>query len=136
MKLSMAAELALRGMVMLAQKHGNGPITLECICQERELPKQYLTKIFASLAKADIVTPIRGKNGGYRLSREPSEISLRQIIEVIEGPIAVNFCQQQPSKCKSECSMKPVWTNIQQVLVEKLSSTSLADLLAPVTQTS
>ncbi|MCE5327973.1 MAG: Rrf2 family transcriptional regulator [Planctomycetaceae bacterium] len=129
MKLSTAAELALRGMVMLAQKHGNGPTTLESICQERNLPKQYLTKIFASLAKADIVSPVRGKNGGYRLSREPSQITLQQIIEVIEGPIAVNLCQQVPPKCKTDCGMKAVWSGIQKVLVDKLSTTTLADMV-------
>ena len=131
MKLSQAAELAVRGIQVLAQRHGDKPVPLDAICAARDLPKQYLVKIFALLARADLVMPIRGKHGGYLLSREPKDITLLEIIEAVEGPIAINRCQEDPPKCdQEECPVRPVWEDIQQVLHDKLSAVTLADAAA------
>ena len=113
---------------MLAQRHGGKPIPLNAICEARELPKQYLVKIFALLARANLVMPIRGKHGGYLLSREPKDITLLEVIEAVEGPIAINRCQEVPSQCdQEECPVRPVWADVQRFLREKLSSITLAD---------
>jgi Rrf2 family protein len=131
MKLTAAAELAIRGMLVLAEKHGQGPTPLATICQQRDLPKEYLTKIFASLSRDGLITPIRGKGGGYVLAREPKDISLLDIIEAVEGPIALNFCQQDPPQCEQDhCPVRPVWTELQQIIREKLGAKSLADYLS------
>ncbi len=128
MKLSQAAELAIRGIQVLAQRHGGKPIPLDAICEARELPKQYLVKIFALLARADLVMPIRGKHGGYLLSREPKDITLLEVIEAVEGPMAINRCQESPPKCDQEgCPVRPVWEDIQAIIHEKLSGVTLAD---------
>ncbi len=130
MKLSAAAELAIRGSTVLAEKYGEGPITLDVICARRDLPKQYLVKIFSSLARAGLVTPIRGKHGGYLLTRDPSEITLLQIIEAVEGPLALNYCQAKPPQCQeTTCPIRPLWTDLQQFVREKLGSTTLAECL-------
>ncbi len=128
MKLSQAAELAVRGIQVLAQRHGDNPVPLDVICQARNLPKQYLVKIFALLARADLVMPIRGKHGGYLLSREPQDITLLEIVEAVEGPLAVNRCQEDPPKCdQEECPIRPVWTDIQSTVRDKLAAVTLAD---------
>ncbi len=130
MRLAPASELAVRGTLVLAERHGQGPITLGAVCEARGLPRQYLTKIFSSLAKADIITPIRGKKGGYTLSRSPSDISILEVIETIEGPIWLNLCQHEPPKCdEADCLLRPVWTELQQVIRERLAKMSLADCL-------
>lgn len=130
MKLSPAAEFAVRGVVVLAERYGQGPVTLDTVCALRDLSKQYLTKIFGTLARAGIVTPIRGKHGGYVLGREPRTISLLDVIEAIEGPIAMNFCQSDPPRCdREECPVRPVWTEIQKMLRERLATVTLADVL-------
>jgi len=126
MKLSVAAELAVRGAMVLAHHYGEGPITLDAICSERDLPKQYLVKIFGSLAKAGLVIPVRGKHGGYLLTREPKRITLLEIVEAVEGPIILNFCQNDPPKCKEfGCPMRPIWTELQSIIREKLGSVTL-----------
>jgi Rrf2 family protein len=131
MKLTAAAELAVRGMLVLAGKHGQGPTTLAQVCQERDLPKEYLTKIFASLSRDGLITPIRGKGGGYVLARDPGTITLLDIIEAVEGPIALNFCQQDPPQCEQEaCPVRPVWTDLQETIRAKLGQKTLADYLA------
>ncbi len=131
MKLSMAAELAVRGAIVLAEGYGSGPITLDTICRSRDLPKQYLTKIFVSLRKAGLVEPVRGKHGGYLLGRQPSEITLLNVIEAVEGPIALNFCQYDPPKCDQyKCPLRPMWEEMQTFIRAKLSSKTLGDCIS------
>jgi len=133
MKLSPAAEFAIRGMLVIAEHDGTGPVNLATICQERSLSKQYLAKIFGQLARANLVTPLRGKHGGYELARSLDQISILDIIEVMEGPIALNFCQHQPPKCDElDCGLRDVWAELQQIFRQKLSSISLRDCLQPV----
>lgn len=131
MKLSTAAELAIKGMTEVAERYELGHVNIETICAARSLPRQYLSKIFNTLTKAGLVTPIRGKHGGYTLSRDPSKITLLQIIEAIEGPLAVNLCQHTPSQCSArDCNTRQVWKDIQRYVRQRLSATTLADCMA------
>ena len=128
MRLSPAAELAVRGMLVLAEHHGHGPVTLSAIRARRDLPKQYLAKIFASLARADLLTPVRGKHGGYVLARELGRITILDIIEAVEGPIALNYCQHDPPKCdETHCPLRRMWTDLQKTVRKKLGSVTLKD---------
>lgn len=132
MKLSPAAEFAVRGMIVLAQNHGNGPMNLATICAKRGLSKEYLAKLFALLARANLLTAIRGKHGGYVLSRSPEQINVLEIIEAIEGPISLNFCQHDPPKCDQyDCPLRPVWTDLQQTFRRKLETISLQTCCCP-----
>ena len=130
MRLSPAAEFAIRGMLVVAERDGQGPVNLATICQERSLSKQYLAKIFGQLARANLITPIRGKHGGYELARGLDQISILNIIEAVEGPVALNLCQQQPPKCDElDCGLRSVWGDLQQTIRQKLGSISLRDCL-------
>ena len=118
---------------MLAGRYGHGPIPLAEICRIRDLARDYMTKIFNALARAEIVRPIRGRGGGYVLARQPRDISLLEVIEAIEGPLALNLCQHSPPLCEQEdCRARPVWTRLQENMRGVLSSTSLADLVCDV----
>ena len=133
MKLSPAAELAVRGILVLAEQYGNGPTTLDTICAKRELPKQYLVKIFSSLTKADLITPVRGKKGGYLLAREPADVTLLEVIEAVEGPIVLNLCQYPKPKCEdADCPIRPVWTRLQKVVREELGAVTLGACIQAV----
>ncbi len=128
MRVSPAAELAVRGAVILAREYGQGPVTLDSICAKRDLPKQYMVKIFSSLARAGLVTPVRGKRGGYMLSRAPKDVSLLDIIEAVEGPVALNYCQQDPPQCDEDsCPIRSVWDNLQQAVCSSLGAMHLSD---------
>ena len=131
MKISPAAELAIQGTLVLAENFGQGPTTLAEICEVRSLSREYLAKVFGQLARIDIVTPVRGKKGGYTLAREPKEISLLQIIEGIEGVQALNLCQYDPPRCDNApvCKIQPIWSELQEIFTAKLSSVSLADCI-------
>lgn len=130
MKLSPAAEMAVRGIIVLAQDYGAGPVAIKTICQRRGLAKQYLIKIFSLLVRAGLITAIRGKGGGYVLAKAPGEISLLQVIEAVEGTIALNYCQQDPITCDEvNCPIRPVWTALQLAVQEKLGGMTLADCI-------
>ena len=131
MNLSHAAELAIRGALVLGEQYGQGPTTLADICELRNLSREYLAKVFALLVRADLLRPIRGKKGGYILARDPKDITLLQIIEAVEGRQALNLCQHAPPQCeRSEtCKMRMVWSELQDVFDEKLSSVTLADCI-------
>jgi len=128
MKLSLAAELAVRGAIVLAIRYGDGPITLAEVCAPRDLPRQYLAKIFSALVRAGLVRPQRGKKGGYQLARGPEAITVLEIIEAVEGPIMLNFCQRKPPECDQEgCPVRPVWAELQKTIRDRLGSVTLAD---------
>jgi len=131
MKLSMAAEFAIRGILALAEYYGQGPVPLARICRRRKLPKQYCTKIFGMLVRANLIDAVRGKGGGYALARPPGEISLLSVIEAIEGPLAVNLCQSDPPKCNEpDCPVYPVWKRVQEQVSTTLAGKSLGELIA------
>ncbi len=130
MKLSMAAEFAIRGILALAEYYGQGPVPLARICRTRKLPKQYCTKIFGMLVRANLIDAVRGKGGGYALARPPDEISLLSVIEAVEGPLAVNLCQSDPPKCSEPgCPVYPVWTKVQQQVSTILAGKTLGELI-------
>jgi Rrf2 family protein len=124
MRLSPAAELAVRGVLVLAEHYGERPVTLSRICAARDLPKQYLVKIF--------VTPIRGKRGGYVMARDPDDVTLLEVIEAVEGPIALNFCQHDPPKCdREDCPLRGLWTELQEIVCRKLSGVTIGSCVTP-----
>ncbi len=131
MKLSLAAELGVQGALVLAEQYGQGPTTLADICELRGLSREYLAKVFALLVRANLLTAIRGKKGGYILAHDPKDISLLQIIEAVEGRQALNFCQFDPPKCDNAntCKMRKIWSDLQDVFDKKLSSVSLAECI-------
>ncbi len=117
---------------MLAGRYGQGPVPLAEICRLRDLSssKDYMTKIFGMLTRAGVVRAIRGKGGGYVLGHDPEDVTLLDIIEAVEGPLALNLCQHNPSRCDElDCPVRPVWGEIQETIRSVLSSKSLSDIV-------
>ncbi len=86
---------------------------------------QFTLKILRRLMSADIVKSYKGAQGGYALSRDPAEITLLQVVETINGPIAVSRCQHSPSECthpKGICSYREVFSDVSDYMREKLRS--------------
>ena len=127
----MVAELAMRAMMILARRHGEGPIRLHDICAERSMSRDYLAKILGNLARVDLVTPVRGKHGGYKLARRPEQITVLEVIEAIEGPLALNLCQHDPPRCEEyDCKLRPVWRELQEAVTERFGRLTLAACVA------
>ncbi|MHC4716370.1 MAG: RrF2 family transcriptional regulator, partial [Planctomycetota bacterium] len=114
MKLSTASGLGVQGILVLAERYGQGTVTLEEICRARDLPRDYMARIFSLLSRAELIVAVRGKHGGYRLGRSPEAITLLEVIEAIDGPLAMNLCQHDPPLCEEVgCPVRSVWSGIQ-----------------------
>lgn len=92
LKVSTRSTYAIRALVHLARLAGDSPIRLADIAELQNIPLPYLEQIFSKLKKAGLVQAVRGPQGGYRLMKHPSDISLANIIFILEGP-------QQPVLC-------------------------------------
>ncbi len=128
MQLTRATEYAIRGLTYLC----NGPAGPGCIgamAGRLRMPGAFLAKIFASLAKAGIVISRRGQRGGYRLAKKPAGISLKEIIEAVEGPLALTRCLRPTPSCSvKRCGLKKFFSLAQRQMKEVLNSVTLADV--------
>ena len=88
MKVTKKGEYALRALLSLALVHGQRSHSLRKISKEEKIPYKFLEQIMILLKKADFVQSIKGKFGGYRLTRSPKQVTLGEIIRAIEGPLA------------------------------------------------
>ncbi len=92
-----------------------------------------VSKVLKLLSRSGLVTSCRGSKGGYRLSRKPAEISIAQIIDALEGPVALTECSSQSSHCAQEahCSVRGNWQRINDVIRHALEEVSLAEMIRP-----
>lgn len=92
-----------------------------------------VSKLLKPLAQAGLVESFRGVNGGYRLARSPDMIDLIEIVEAMEGPLAITECSVHGSRCGIEksCGVRASWRRINDVVVDALRDVTLAQLLAP-----
>jgi len=89
MRLSLQVRYAICGVFDLAYNGQGEPIQVRVISERQEVPVRYLEQIFQKLRRADLVTSKRGPGGGYRLARPASAITLREVVEGVEGPLAL-----------------------------------------------
>ncbi|MEK6529950.1 MAG: Rrf2 family transcriptional regulator, partial [candidate division NC10 bacterium] len=95
------------------------------------VPRAYLSKIIQALARVGLVRTQRGTRGGIALLEEPQAITLRQVIEAVEGPIYLNRCLVRPGLCPRDrfCPVHPVWARIQAIVTQELDSVRVGDLV-------
>lgn len=132
MRLPVAAEYAIRGIVHIAKRQDDAPITIGEIAAAELIPRNYLIKIFKSLVAAGLIRPHRGKKGGFSLAADPQEVTLRRIIEAVQGPIRFNDCLLQPGHCRFDawCPGHKVWRRIQEAVCRILEEATLAEMAA------
>jgi Rrf2 family transcriptional regulator, cysteine metabolism repressor len=126
-------EYGLRALVRLAKNKTKGPLSLMEISKLEHISRAYLEHIFKKLKEDDIVKSIKGAEGGYVLSREPKKIDLFEIVEALEGPLAVFYCMASDEN-KMTCSVKgcltrKVWDELQITIIKTLKKFKLSDLI-------
>jgi len=87
MKFTVRIQYGLQALLELALNHGSGPIQIKEIADNQNVPIKFLEQILVVLKRGGLVASTRGRTGGYNLARRPSEISVKDLIEVLEGPI-------------------------------------------------
>jgi len=107
-----------------------GPVNLKDMAARQAISRRYLEHLMSRLVSAGLVRSVRGRSGGFVLTQEPSEITLAEIIEALEGQINVVECGSDPSICDrfSDCVTRAVWEDVSRVITEHLSKITLDDL--------
>jgi Rrf2 family transcriptional regulator, iron-sulfur cluster assembly transcription factor len=126
-RLTRAGEYAIRGMIYLAQQPREELTLISEIAKSQKVSASFLAKIFQGLAKAGLVDSQRGAAGGVNLARDPKEISLRNIVEAVEGPVALNRCLRAKDPCERNrtCALASVWREAQDKMLEVLETATL-----------
>src|SRR3972149_3230477 len=99
MQLTREADYAVRVVLDLAEHAGDGPVRSADVARRQMVPKPFLRKVVQALARSGCVKTHRGTGGGIALTRDPETITLRAVIEAIEGPISLNGCVIAPGAC-------------------------------------
>lgn len=132
MRITMAAEYAVRCVIYLARK-GEGVLTTrQEVAAGADIPAKFLSKIAQDLAKSDIIDIKQGARGGYLLRRPPEAITMLEVVEAIIGTITLNECTVRPDTCPASavCAANRVWSRAREQVRDTLRRASFADLIA------
>lgn len=131
MMISTKGRYALRVMLDLALQPAGEYISLKSISQRQAVSMKYMEAIVATLNKAGMVESLRGKKGGYRLTRKPREYTVGEILKLTEGSLAPVTCLDCENPCQraESCITRPMWLELDKLIDDYLESKTLADLL-------
>jgi len=131
MRLTRGSDYAMRGMIYLAKQPRGQICLVSDVAETQGVPESYLAKIFQDLSRSGLVVSHRGAKGGFALARDPDRITLRQVIEAVEGPIALSPCLDERVGCElSEvCEVHLVLAEAQAQLLRVLDGAALQDVL-------
>ena len=131
MKVSSRGRYGLRVMIELASQFGSGPVLVDEIAKKQEISGKYIHVIVSGLKSAGLVRSVRGPNGGYELTRDPSRITALDVISALEGRIAPAECVLDSSSCSrsANCASRDVWCQIASVVDVVLSALTLEQLV-------
>lgn len=128
--ISTRGRYALRVMIDLAEHIDEGYIPLQTIAKRQGISEKYLESILAVLSKAGLLDAVRGKGGGYRLSKPAKEYTAFEVLSLTEGTLAPVTCLERGQQCENavNCRTLPLWQGLDQVIAAYLCSYTLADL--------
>lgn len=132
MKLSTKGRYGVKAMVDLAVHYGKEPVPIKEISKRQDISDYYLEKLFASLRKAGLIKSIRGSQGGYFLSKEPKDITIKEIMEILEGPIEISNCiNGSTNSCGNMdcCATRLLWKKIKDSIDNVMQSVTLQDIV-------
>ncbi len=134
--ISKKTKYGLKSLLYLARKYDQGPILISDLAREERIPKKFLELILLALKNNGILQSRKGKGGGYYLGRPPREISVGNIVRVLEGPLAPVPCVSETAyarcqECLDErtCGIRLVMKDVRDAISSILDNTSLADML-------
>lgn len=124
MKISTKGRYGLTVIVELGRKYGEGPVPLRRIAEEQQLSEAYLEQLIPPLRNSGLVKSIRGAYGGYKLAKEPSDITAGDVIRLLEGPI-----QLVEGLDNDDIPQQELWKRIGDAIREVLDTTTIQDLM-------
>jgi Rrf2 family protein len=134
--LSQKSKYALKAMVVLAREHGHGPLLISDIAARERIPRRFLELILLELKNGGVLHSRKGKGGGYLLSKPPGNITVGQVLRILEGPLAPLPCvsrtaYQKCEECVDErtCGVRILMKDVRDATAAILDSTTLDDVL-------
>lgn len=137
MLISTKGRYALRVMLDLAEHPSEGYVPLKEIAERQDISEKYLEAIIKILVKARLLSGVRGKGGGYKLTRAPGQYTIGSILRLTEDSLAPVACLEAdaaPCSRAANCLTLPLWQGLDRIINEYLDSVTLADLLQWETQ--
>ena len=131
MRLSRAAEYAVRCMLYLSLSGKGVLVSRRTVAREMDIPEQFLGKIVQQLSRAGLIEIIQGAKGGFRLTVLPDDLTMLTVIEAVIGEIFLNDCVLRPESCDRSpaCKVHVVWENVRNQLRESLRKVSFSTLI-------
>ncbi len=137
--MSRKARYALRALYGLTADEARGPVLIADLAEREHIPRKFLEVILLELKNAGVLKSKKGKGGGYALARSPEQITIGQIIRVIDGPLAPLPCASERAYVKCEectddatCGTRQVMKKVRDAIAGILDSTTLADVQAQI----
>ncbi|MBN1882915.1 MAG: Rrf2 family transcriptional regulator [Deltaproteobacteria bacterium] len=133
MRLTTRGQYAVRALVMLVLTEKDGPVNLKRISEKEGISLHYLEQLFSKLRKGEIVKSVKGPGGGYVLARDPENISVGEVIEMVDEPISPVFCvdhSKDASAChrSGECTTQWLWAELGDCIRDYLNSVSIHEV--------
>lgn len=130
MDITRRSDYALR-ILRAAFNSGDGVVSVTDVSETEDIPYAFARSIQHDLAKGGLIKTVRGARGGIALNCDPHEVSLRQVLEAVQGPVSVSLCAVDPHECvhQGTCAYNKLWMGANSLLNRYYESISLADLL-------
>ena len=130
MKLSTKGRYGVKAMVDLAINYGEQPVSIKSISERQNISEYYLEQLFSSLRRAKLIKSVRGAQGGYILNRAPEEITIQDVLDVLEGPIEVSNCLEDGACNNIDCcATRLLWKKLKNSIDSVTSSITLKDIV-------
>jgi Rrf2 family transcriptional regulator, iron-sulfur cluster assembly transcription factor len=132
MELTKAGDYGYLGVLYLAKQPKDRIVRLSEISESEGIPEKFLAKIFQNLTRTGLVRSHRGAKGGFTLAKAADEITVKELIESVQGPIFLSRCLTSPNSCdrKKSCPLRKLWVKSQDYIIEMFKENTLADLMA------
>ncbi|MFH1940788.1 MAG: Rrf2 family transcriptional regulator [bacterium] len=133
LQLSTRGRYGVRAVRLLADRYGNGPISIHTIAAKERIPIRYLEQIMTRLRREGILNSIRGPGGGYQLTASPDRMSVGRVIQALEGTVSVARCvdENQGARCSLQktCTTRDFWKKLSQTIQHILDNVTLQELV-------
>ena len=131
MKISTKGRYGLRILLDLALHDSENPRLIRDIAESQQISEKYISRLIIDLRRAGMVRSIRGAKGGFRLARKPEELTILNVVEVMEGPLSIVDCVRAPEHCPrhNQCATRTIWDQLNSEIRDSMNRITLADIL-------
>ena len=133
MRFSQRTEYALRALVELGSRADKTPVPSREIARLQRIPERFCEQVLGDLRRAGLIESQRGASGGVRLARDPSTVTVSEVVEVVEGPVVTQACLDpfdDDARSQAHSAIQELWLDVQITIRDRLAGVTLADLVA------